>query len=533
MNKNFRKSFKIRHSQHLQRKLSLEELQSSEMKVLPIEPNEWWLANNLKNNTGLFARNEQKIFLEEGNFFKKGNSPDLDQHVLNSCVRPELGTTDIIPPKAANDALKTPRLAITVETMNHEFNREIMVNQIRKKFKGRMTNNTKIKAISGDLTRSFKCLSGFHHMNITALDEIQTERVIEAKPLVRVKSKTKIVAELRSFESLLKEKFQEINTHIKQRKEVLMENQIKMQKYKILVERKKSELFALEANMVVKEAELNKSRLLGQISISDGYKHIVEYQNTILMEKANLEQILNFGSSEHHKSKTIIVECEEEIHLLNFKRLMFRMKMKEFYLDLLKNEDRLIELNWSVFYVIDQLMSIKEIVSDKSFSDFFDCEDIKFIREYHDLKARIEEQKKSYSSTISQFRDSMIKTSRAILAESQEERIKEAISVVRSLKLQSSFTQTFKENLQAAAPVQNSNAKITIGHMAGDLRLMKEKQLSRIFKKSKAFTTKSDQLADSNFIQKSIALYFRPSEINDILPKIIRESKVSVVFADL
>ena len=529
MNRSELALFRVRRSN---RRGEFSESLSSDLDLGLPNPSEWQLGQLLKKNTSLFTLSEQR---KSSDFTLKKNisGPDLSLRVLNASVRSQVAAAEEFAPSLPSRAQKRHKISVTAETRNYDFNRQILIGQLRRKLPVNEENYLSLKKLAGEFIRSFKCLSGFRHQNIF-LNDIKDSITSLTNSVILLNEQLKPQTERIEYKEQHKEQYFDLVTEVKKRKELIesLRVQIKQQNQAMNEKARKTERMLEE--LAQKELSLNHDRKLGRVSASEVYKILVDFRARVDDEVRKLDQLLSYGRIETQKNQETIRHTEDEIQTLNFNKLLFRMKLKQHYTEFFRSEDLFVTSGLTAPSVLALMWNFKENVPDSAFSSFFDAEDIRFVKEYAELSNRIEEERKHNSYRITQFREAIDIVGRTLNSETEEEKLNEIKMTLRSLKLRKKFPQTPSARPRRIAVVSSDKlVKQLLAKMASSLRDLKDRQINRILAKGKEITRMKGAGVSTDFVKKAMTVFFGIQEAESLFNRLLHANKISFFVSEL
>ena len=526
------RNFKLRRPQL---KPIFTEIETAPLDMAAPNPIEWRLANLLRSNNSLFVLNEDQNS-SKFSLKKSISGPSVNMRIINSTVRAEQPGPQNSKSYANEGEKPHPQTSVTSQTLYNEANRELLVGQLKKKAGDVHVSYKEMKNLAADVIRSFKCLSGFKHQNVVAVSDFDDIFLNHLESVEIPEKKAFSVEEHSEYDDNLKKKYAELLLGIKERKDIIEDLREKIKDNLQLVSEKRAENKTLLDSVGVKEAHLNHQRQLGRISATEVYSMLSEFKRKVELESYKIDQIFKSCSHEIQKNQTSIRFLEDELVGLNFNRLLFRIKLKEHFLEFFRNEEKIIKSGKSISFFINQVMSLKEQIPDSAYSKFFDAEDIKFCKEYTELLNLVESERQVYHSKLHKLREGLITSARELLTESTEDIIGEAKNVLRMMKTQKVdpnrdfFRSTRK---QLSQKDRETLAKHEVGKLAGRLRTLKEKQIDRILTKGKAIMVKQGAGIGNSFMKKSVGIFFGPGEAHNLFNKLLQSNNILQIVAEI
>lgn len=300
-----------------------------------------------------------------------------------------------VPPEFPDEAI-LKKIAVTSETINNEYNKGLMMQLVQRKLSENKEsinwNKTDLqmyaKVILMDFISTFEVLKIFKHHNISHMKD----QLLECKQSInrsfstnigRVKnSPTRTPLTLLHYESALLDNYNQICKEIKLKKAIPDNLRLRKNNENILLLKKQTILAEVLEKTEKKEGQCDFKRRTGeQLNISD-FMELNELKNKYFVLKTEIEQNKNENLKIFSDFDDEIKKAVTQIEELKFKKKLYSIKMQEFYLQLLKNEDDLILSEKTLVFVITNLWKLKSDVKPNNFPKMLLKTDVEFCIEY-------------------------------------------------------------------------------------------------------------------------------------------------------
>lgn len=322
------------------------------------------------------------------------------------------------------------KIAVTSETINREYNKNIIIELIESKLKkdpyfGTYDKKNMVfvaKMLLADLISSFKVLESFKHLSLSQIQTIVTDSRNSMRKSVLLHDcglKINLLSDpdvnLNSFEQSVWENFFAKMTQIEKRKtEVSNLAQQKNNLFKSQEElareyqNKKDQISKFEKRIEFGR-KTGKGLNVDDLSFLSNVNHLIlkaktDYQESKITQQNKIEDI-----------NKEIQTLEKEIFDLKFAKKLFKFKLIEIYFNLLSDVEQLLLSKKSVVSLITNLQILKTEVKKEQFCDYFSRQDYEFVvlyaklmKDFRKMKADKNIKKVEIKSKFSHFYNTIL-----------------------------------------------------------------------------------------------------------------------------
>lgn len=335
--------------------------------------------------------------------------PDLDLRFLDLVLHESKKSTSrgaIIDQDMTDQASINKKIAVTSETINREYNKNIMIGLIKKKLLESMSNQNFnenylymiSKIILIDFVSSFKVLEHFRHQNILQIKTLLSE----SKEDIQKSIKNSLNGNPRLEFS--KQTFRAYENAISENYFIVLEKiqELKMEALNAEARCKGAKSAFLQQQDRLKELIFEKDQKESQSAFLMKFGHAINVQEFMvvndLKKKIEDEERKILKVQNEHKQKLRELEMKNDsiknlILDLKFKKSLFAIKLQEFYRNLLLNENDLLNYDKTVVEVTCCLFNFNCDFKKGIFSEFYSQNDIQFILSYSKMLKKMNELK--------------------------------------------------------------------------------------------------------------------------------------------
>lgn len=344
--------------------------------------------------------------------------PDLDLHLINMLLRESK-----VEAKFREMALKenapsiSKKIAVTSETINREYNKNLLLKLIQKK----LVENPAHKDCNGnylymvsktilvDLVSSFQVLEVFKHQNLLHIKTLLSDskepiRQAVFAPTMNLQTSEPTHRSFERYEQALLDNYHRTTKLIEIKKQEAAEEDCKLKNLKSEIESRVERLQSTIKDKDQKETQSVFMRKVGQNVGIQEFIAINELKKEIETQEIAIAQMKQVFTESTTESKGRLRQLQEDIKVYKFRKHLFSIKLREFYLNMLQNEQDLSIWGHSLVEILTSFLKFKDDIKPTMFSSFYNRTDIDFAIKYAKLKALIVEIKQTNKGNQGTFK---------------------------------------------------------------------------------------------------------------------------------
>ena len=495
------------------------------------------LVDDLQNMEGWVFEKLQKVQF----FNERGSHPlnvNLDLKFLDTILREEQlqMTTPMHKNKNRRNTVHmniNKRIGVTAETINNEYNRDILFELIKQKVSkahelatmdiAYIQNYTRLLVM--DLISSFRVLKIFKLQSPIYMRDLldETRRALHRSVStynISSKDSKSNAREIsyRSFEKALYENYQICQKESASLKSKLssLRDQINDRKYKLANKQH------LRLNLIA-EVDLrenpndNRKRVFKPdaskvVDILDLRAQISQLEESIVVIQRDLSEFEISAKSE-------ITKLENAITDLKFKKTLFLTKLKEVYFWLISHDNELMASGHTLVSVLKLLWSLKIEVSKKAFTSFLEPSHLNFLYDYTSLHNEFIDLKKRNNVQQQEFKQKFYGIYLSIVEESEKVKlaqIKKVILCEKNTNLRIMKREEVKSNVNKWREIEPDSEHYPPDLVTNPQSLVKPTHIKLDIEQSKEMTDVSEKLCTlkEHFIASAIGRVSKEGKIN-------------------
>ena len=454
------------------------------------------------------------------------------------------------------------KIAVTNETLQAESNQKILLNLIKNKlikhsYYKKNPNKLQMiaKIITSDYIASFKILNFYNHQNLFKIKDLLEEIKNDLKKdISKIIEKKDNQINLLEYEKVLKKNLKTNLNQILRGKELLSnhENNISDKKKKIYIEKEKFfKLIELWKESVKKNKD-EKFDVKNYLKMNEFNSRKKRLEKKFNLMMRNSTKYIENETKKKEKIKNKIIDLKFSKKWLNF-------KLKEFYIDFLRNPEYLLKSDKSIIYMIKKIISLKEQINISYFSNFYDKKDIEFILKYVDYLKNYEDFKKKNDTYIDSSKNNLKKKYNELLYNDKtSEKINKLKTVLKNFKstqckafqrekviigrkyffdkyscvsakiLPTTFPECFKN-----IPINDFNLGKTFTLKKKNIHTLKKNYINNVITRFvKINTNKILNLENSKKLKILLSVIFGKKEMKIILKNLLTNEKIQIIPID-
>lgn len=323
--------------------------------------------------------------------------PELDVRLLNQVLYESETKIKTVKSVAENPNSLIPnkKIAVTCETINREYNKNLMIGLIQKKliqnpvFKNCNQNYLFMvsKSILLEFVSSFQVLQSFRHQNVLHLKTQlinSSDQLLPTNPEIPSEASflQKNPKSFESYERALKDSHLKFSNEIKSLKTRLSKDESLLKLVLTTINHRVDRLQDLIKQKDSKETQSVFLRKFGKSIGIQEYSAINELKRQIEIEESEISTMKIDKNLKEEKMKLFSEKICQEIEALKFKKHLFGIKLKEFYFNLIFCEEDLGKYGKSLIEIVTLLFRFNWDLKPVHFSKFYSPLDMDFVRKY-------------------------------------------------------------------------------------------------------------------------------------------------------